>query len=991
MDFAPYLDDPTSAGGLETVSRTAGQIASGEVSLVGVVEALNAVLTSGDPFERAKGVALLSSLLSDAAFEWNGAEYEKKKTELLTGIHSLVKSGLAARADVIELARSIFAEINNQNFAQNVRFSLYCVFEALLNVHLEAMKYLGDKFIAGFLVAMDGEKDPRNILISFGIVQIIILNFDIQKKFEDIFESIYCYFPITFRPPPNDPYGITSADLKLKLRLCFASSPLFGPLAWPILIEKLTSTSDNAKLDALETIAVCAPIYGGDSIGRHIEQIWDLLYEESLESKPEVQRVSALKAITSITYALSTSASTGGKTASSISRDNLTKFLTFVTKHVQTDLVDSNTPRESVRKVLHAAAKATEPAFFYLASQLMQHLVEGVTGSSISKENRCEIYNAFRDFLVVAQTFYGSSSDMDTDSRPENPLLKYKVELFQNFQAALSFKNDSRVMIAGLDGLFELSAMNGFMTSLELEWYFETLLGMSINEEAQVRHAILSLLSKEAVRRPETVKAVIVPQLLEACALASAAEEVFLNSFEAIVELSAETDVLLVVVPAFIKFLEESDNVRLVKHTVTALQVIFTEQTSIVGDFDYYASLFVPSIRALLTRRIGSRYLYENETLVESVASTYSAVMRLLDSKSQERLVALSLKSLYLGDFSGFGITDKVVPVPIDAVLVGVDTRQLLQFLISSLVNDGASAGVDEAYVNSMTQTIASILNKIDAKLVADSTNDFKFLFNLVEQDVAASSARHLIAVTALLWTIRASFMRSPTAAELENVSRVIALLQHGENVVASKFYILAADDPSFGKGILSKASFAKSALLWKQKLFKHCMPILVEKFTTSNDNVIKSNNLLALSHLMKYVSKSVILYEIQNLIPLLLAGLASANAQLNLTVLEIVQTLLTDSPGALKAQIESFIGALLHLIGGDLGKSASPSVDVRIMALTCLGIIPGADLPFNELIVLKPKVIRGLHTALDDTKKAVRKEAGNARAKWYLLLSPKK
>ncbi len=35
---------------------------------------------------------------------------------------------------------------------------------------------------------------------------------------QDFFNITFCYFPITFRPPPNDPYGITSEDLKATLR-----------------------------------------------------------------------------------------------------------------------------------------------------------------------------------------------------------------------------------------------------------------------------------------------------------------------------------------------------------------------------------------------------------------------------------------------------------------------------------------------------------------------------------------------------------------------------------------------------------------------------------------------------------------------------------------------------------------------------------------------------------------------------------------------------
>lgn len=76
----------------------------------------------------------------------------------------------------------------------------------------------------------------------------------------------FCYFPITFKPPPDDPYGITADDLKQSLRYmsivnmkiliiliskyrqCLSATGLFAKLAVPLILEKLTSTSGSAKV-----------------------------------------------------------------------------------------------------------------------------------------------------------------------------------------------------------------------------------------------------------------------------------------------------------------------------------------------------------------------------------------------------------------------------------------------------------------------------------------------------------------------------------------------------------------------------------------------------------------------------------------------------------------------------------------------------------------------------------------------------------------------
>lgn len=60
---------------------------------------------------------------------------------------------------------------------------------------------------------------------------------------QDLFDVTFCYFPISFRPPPNDPYGITADDLKLALRQCMAASPHFAKLALPLFLEKFATAA----------------------------------------------------------------------------------------------------------------------------------------------------------------------------------------------------------------------------------------------------------------------------------------------------------------------------------------------------------------------------------------------------------------------------------------------------------------------------------------------------------------------------------------------------------------------------------------------------------------------------------------------------------------------------------------------------------------------------------------------------------------------------
>jgi len=108
---------------------------------------------------------------------------------------------------------------------------------------------MSDEFIVGITDLVAGEKDPRNLVLVFSMLRVVMIEWDITRHTETLFDAVYAYFPITFRPPPNDPYGITAQDLKDKLRDCLASTPFLGPYTFPSLLDRLDSTSNTVKVE----------------------------------------------------------------------------------------------------------------------------------------------------------------------------------------------------------------------------------------------------------------------------------------------------------------------------------------------------------------------------------------------------------------------------------------------------------------------------------------------------------------------------------------------------------------------------------------------------------------------------------------------------------------------------------------------------------------------------------------------------------------------
>ena len=95
-----------------------------------------------------------------------------------------------------------------------------------------------------------------------------------------MFDIIFCYFPITFRPPPNDPYNITPRDLQDALRKAMSATPRFAPMAMLLFLEKLPASLGESKKDVLRGLTACLPVFGARAVQGYASDLWDALRTE---------------------------------------------------------------------------------------------------------------------------------------------------------------------------------------------------------------------------------------------------------------------------------------------------------------------------------------------------------------------------------------------------------------------------------------------------------------------------------------------------------------------------------------------------------------------------------------------------------------------------------------------------------------------------------------------------------------------------------------
>ncbi|KAF5207016.1 Mms19 nucleotide excision repair protein-like protein [Thalictrum thalictroides] len=139
----------------------------------------------------------------------------------------------------------------------------------------------GDGLIYGICEAIDGEKDPECLMLTFHIVADLVRLFpdpfgNLAGFVEDLFDVLGRYFPLHFTHPSDD-IVVKRDDLSRALMLAFASTPLFEPFVIPLLLDKLSSSLPLAKVDSLKYLSHCSVKYGPDTMAKHANAIWSSL------------------------------------------------------------------------------------------------------------------------------------------------------------------------------------------------------------------------------------------------------------------------------------------------------------------------------------------------------------------------------------------------------------------------------------------------------------------------------------------------------------------------------------------------------------------------------------------------------------------------------------------------------------------------------------------------------------------------------------------
>ncbi|KAJ1953195.1 hypothetical protein IWQ62_006054, partial [Dispira parvispora] len=289
-------------------------ITTGHGSLLTLVQGLEQVLTSEHKEQRAKGIKLMATVLGRLDPVWVPAAAVRFLVNffcerlsdttcvpwLVEGLQNLFQSPKFDDEHAEQVTRALLENIHVQSFQQTTRYNILRLTLQLLEKYGSILRTKYPTLVDGFVQAMDGEKDPRNLMLCFRAFSIVAETFDVNDQAEDMFELVFCYFPITFRPPPGDTLGITAEDLKLALRKCLTATPAFGPYAIDLFLTKLSSSSGTAKLDTLQTLTQCFRVYRMVDIEPHLSELVTSIGDVISQTTDESVNAEAQRALTTL-------------------------------------------------------------------------------------------------------------------------------------------------------------------------------------------------------------------------------------------------------------------------------------------------------------------------------------------------------------------------------------------------------------------------------------------------------------------------------------------------------------------------------------------------------------------------------------------------------------------------------------------------------------------------------------------------------------------
>ncbi|KAI9717865.1 MAG: hypothetical protein M1812_004392 [Candelaria pacifica] len=996
----------------------ATRLESKDLKLLDLVQSLGEYLTEDDITIRANAVAFLAAVLAALPPKFLSRQQNQVLCTFFCdrladeggglksaarGLTELQRSGRFDQAAAIQTTTAMIENCQDlQRHPQSTRLVVLTLLDKLLSDYRNAVKSMGHTALVGITDLVAGEKDPRNLMIIFSVLRVIMVEWDVSKHAETLFESVFCYFPITFRPKPDDPIGITAQDLKSRLRECLASTSHFAPFAFPALIDKLDSTSPVVKKDVLQALAACSASYHSSTIANYSITLWDSLKFEILNAEEDDLADEALVVLQAIAKRLS------GDLITITPQSTLAKYIRPITTDCNEQLQEPQQKQaKPAGQILSNVAAASPSAFMIVTKAAVAPLltVYQDAGGVLKQRALLEVLNRLFESAIEV---YGTWNAPNPNPAIETPLVAFRDRLFELYSQTLmsTAKEEVSLRVAALNGLLRLCRLRGFFEDSEIGMVVQYFDEIVLLEESHGRDE-LKTKAIQALVELSRVKSRLIMDITFPAFMAQLPDtdhneqKQYLTILEGLAELSVEKEIFETLLRRLLNKLDVVlKNTSSPAYPSAILSTLLFVLRKRDLNLDPKVETYYEKIADLIRRTTLSIGASNNPSPLNTVpvmdvlGQISNLVVRNISVELQQKVAQQSYK-LFTGNDelqqlslqAKSSINHRRTMILSTYLLAGLRREITLPFddfpgtkspssIISYLV--GLTQKEDDPPTRIATlRQIALITNKnldlspagINRKhVVSVILHDLLKLENLSENGIRTA-----------FWIIKALALKLDRSLSLV----LDELLQTLDNktfglFTARGFSLLLSPD-----GVLSKENHLVVRLLHRQKVFAYCIPRIADSFRRA-ESTKKPNYLIALSGLLKAVSTDILMPHSDMLLPLLLQSIDLDDPDVKAATIDTLTITIKENPKAVEAHVSSLISRLLS---SARGKQFNPQ-RVRELSLRCLCIFP-TKFRHEILLPYKKQVTKNLMTILDDTKRVVRKEAVDCRAAWFNMDEP--
>ncbi|KAJ2797582.1 hypothetical protein H4R20_005132, partial [Coemansia guatemalensis] len=702
---------------------------------------------------------------------------------------------------------------------------------------------MGDDFVLGFAQMLDGEKDPRSLMVAFQIIPKLAKMVNIKNNAEDLFDVIFCYFPITFKHRESDPSSISPESLKAALRAAITCSPYFGDMAIKPLIEKTTAASMSVKIDTYETLSAAASAYDPEVLKPDMETLVEQIREDVIMASDEAVASAALDTLEAMYSAVSPAAPFSNGSDGRVPEFNeaLTP-LDYVLKDAIFQLTaDEIKNPEQIGKLLRSAARSSTYNCNVVSDAVLPIIVERL--------HTTDVLTVRRELIDVLNHVLSASCDVDRkaeclDADKNNLLNIYRLDASVPLDKEYSFLHITR-----LKGITLLILMPGFLDVNETTMALQTISRAAIerNEDENVNKEGSHLLVQLAQSKPEQVETAVLPLFFDAlCEDMVSAHKVssLLNALGAIGVATAR--ILQPILSGLVREIT-SGKLSPAHHLATATTIRKMIETAAEGSNGaeicpaLVSNIAIPLSDWAYNAGSSNSSSARPEVIVE-IAKTITAVFRKLDSDKQEqhlqaqfdRYMTMALKVDAADDahFQLLSLYSAFVcacwpetKLPVD------DLADYLGGLASAAVLTKSFYHRDACF-----EIIATVLNKTSSADLRDQlTRSVLGRADGEDIDIAHVLLRH--------WIARALVNRNDKGG-YECVHWLLALITQDSSfagVAAEGFKIILGDHD----WAVTAATHGTFKLLSKQRFYATVVPEITANFKSASSDVVKASLLV--------------------------------------------------------------------------------------------------------------------------------------------------